>query len=132
MGSFTTYGRKLLLGSLFVAPAPLGDTMVALTSVIPGTADDVTRLVEPSRGGYLRASYPFGLGWTAGQPGEVFNTAAVTFVTPTDDWGTIRGWALLSSDESHVIAAGQLRQATAVKLAMSVVIVASGIRAVLR
>ena len=132
MGAFTAYGRSLLLNGLFVAPATVGNTLIALTSVIPGTADDVSRLVEPVVGSYARNAYPFASGWEAGQAGELFNRVAVTFITPTADWGAIRGWALLTGDAAHVVATGELRQVVVVKSAMSVVIPVHGIRAVLK
>jgi hypothetical protein len=129
-GSFTSYGRQQMLACTFLGAEPIGFTQVALTLVIPGTADDVQRLVEPTAGAYDRVYYMGG--WQAGQPGEVFNREVMTFVTPTADWGAVRGWALLNESGEHVFAAGALRQATIIKLGMAVTIEPFGLRAVLR
>lgn len=132
-GSFTTYGRKLLIDGLFVSPAALGDVYIAVTFVIPGTTDDATRLVEPVGNNYERKAYPFTNGWQSGTPGEIFNTAPVTFKIPSADWGTLRGWAICSASTlGKVIAAGPLRQPTPVRAGMLPEIATRGIRAALR
>lgn len=125
MGSFTPYGRKLLLDSLFITGATLGSVWVALTVVVPGTVDDAARLVEPREGDYARA--PYSAGWTAGQPGEVLSAGVVTFPQPTGRWGTVRGWALVSAaTDGNVIAVGAFTVPKTVTSVMTPPTIAAG------
>lgn len=101
-GTFTPYGRQLLLGAVFTpelvtVPAEL---WVALTSVPPVANSDGTQLDEPDPlDGYLRVSYPLdGGSWDSTQLGELFNTGLISFDAPTDSWPLLTGWALCSAD----------------------------------
>lgn len=131
-GSFTTYGRKLLIDNLFVAPtAGIGTVYIALCFVVPGTTDDATRLIEPVGLGYARKSYAGG--WLTGQPGEAFNGNQITFALPSADWGVLRGWAMCNTlTAGKVIASGALRAPTPVKVGTQPIIATRGIRVALR
>jgi hypothetical protein len=130
-GSFTTYGRKLLIDGLFITPAPIGTVYVALCFVVPGTTDDATRLIEPIGLNYSRKSYAGG--WLAGTAGEAFNANQVTFAVPSAEWGVLRGWAICNAATAgKVIASGALRSPTPVKAGTQPVIATRGIRVALR
>lgn len=130
-GSFTTYGRKLLIDGLFIQPAGIGTVYIALAFVVPGTTDDATRLIEPVGLGYERKSYAGG--WLAGTAGEAFNGNQISFNVPSGDWGVLRGWAMCNlSTGGKVIASGALRAPTPVKAGTQPVIATRGIRVALR
>lgn len=130
-GSFTTYGRKLLIDGLFISPVSIGTVHIALTFVIPGTTDDATRLIEPVGLNYARQAYSGG--WLAGTAGEAFNANQITWPLPSADWGVVRGWAMCSAATGgKVIASGSLRSPTPVKLGTQPQIDTRGIRVALR
>jgi len=130
-GSFTTYGRKLLIDGLFITPNSIGTVYIALAFVVPGTTDDATRLIEPAGLNYSRKAYAGG--WLAGTAGEVFNASIVTFNTPSGDWGVVRGWAICSAVVGgKVIGSGALRSPTPIKIGNVPTIAVRGIRAALR
>lgn len=135
MGAFTVYGRKRLMDSLFVAVDQVGDLWIALTLVVPGTSNDASRLVEPVGGAYARAAYPQSNGWTPSPTGEVFNAASFTFPVPNATWGTVRGWAAVTtaSGDGNVLMSGPLRQPVTIQLGATAPVVDIGaLRATLR
>lgn len=125
MGSFTPYGRKLMVDSLFVTGATIGNVWIALCAVVPGSVDDSSRLVEPKTGAYARAAYTGG--WTSGTAGEVVSVGAVTFPVPSSNWGTLRGWAICNAlTGGNVIAVGSLVIPKSVTLGMTAPVIPAG------
>lgn len=122
MGSLTTYGRGVLVNSVFrpeSAPA-LGSVWCALTSTVGVVTDTGDSLLEPSASSYERA--PYGIGayfWSTSGPGLLFNARAVDWRPPDDDWGKVQGWALCTESTSGmVLAFGALQRAMTITRGM--------------
>lgn len=68
---------------------------VALFTVAPGPAGGGT---EVAGGSYARVGIAVSTSaWTAGAAGATANNAAVTFATPSADWGTVTHYALFDA-----------------------------------
>lgn len=114
MGFFTTYGRTAMISSLFRPEnAPVLTTAwLALTRTPPVATDTGSSIVEPTASSYGRVSYGIGsYYWALSGPGQLVNAQAVSWVTPTDDWDEVTGWALCTESTSGmVLACGRLRR----------------------
>lgn len=100
--SATNWLEDALAKHIFRAGAALPqptELHVALYTTLP--AEDGTGGVEPSAASYARVQYgPGSTYWSAPSNGDgtVKNEFAITFPSPTEDWGTIVGWGIY--DES--------------------------------
>lgn len=123
MGSISLYGRSGMLDSLLRpdrAPVLTG-VWLALTTVVPTSADSGDTIVEPSASSYTRAAFGVGSSfWTAISPGVLSNARAVDWSSADDDWGQVTGWALCTESTSGMtLASGALRRAMTITQGMN-------------
>lgn len=97
--TFSLYLRAELLRRYFLLDdAPV---YLALTRATPPANATGAQLAEPGTGGYARAPYRLGTDfWAETGFGDVYNTRAIAFPTPTADWGLVVGWALCTAPSS--------------------------------
>ena len=121
-GALTTWGRSVMVNSVFrpeAAPA-LGRLWVALTVSVPVATDTGQSLAEPGASSYERS--PYGVGsyyWNLTGPGQMINSRTVDWVSPTDDWGQVTGWALCTESTSGMaVAFGPLQRAMTITIGM--------------
>jgi hypothetical protein len=122
MGQLTTFGRSVMINSVFrpeAAPV-LGGAYLSLTTAMPVVTDSGSSIIEPTASTFERV--PYGLGtyyWTMIGPGQVTNTQFISWVNPVDDWGKVIGWALCTESTSGmVLAFGQLRRSMVIVAGM--------------
>lgn len=95
MGSFSDYWENEVLDHLFGKGNYSPPTIyVGLSSTDP--TDSGAGLSEPSGGSYARVATAAG-DWTAAADGALENANAITFDTPTGDWGLIAYFALFDA-----------------------------------
>lgn len=103
MSALTTYGRSVLLSSLFrpeAAPS-LSTLWLALTMTVPVATDTGTSINEPTASSYARLPYGVGASyWSMPGPGQLINSRNVDWAVPDDDWGQVIGWALCTESMS--------------------------------
>lgn len=87
--SFGDYWENSILDTILASGAWLG-----LSTADPGDAG--ATVAEPSGGSYALVEIPAG-SWAAASGGSKATDAAVTFATPTGDWGTITHAVLWSN-----------------------------------
>jgi len=122
MGQLTTFGRTAVMNSFFrpEASSPLGSMWLGLTTTVPVTTDTGTSMSEPTASSYERVAY--GLGtyfWTMMGPGQLISTRSIDWISPTDDWGQVIGWALCTESTSGmVVAFGRLRRSMTIVAGM--------------
>lgn len=132
MGALTTWGRGVMVNAVFrpqAAPA-LGSVWVALTMRPPVVTDTGSSLLEPSASSYGRVRYGVGSEfWSTSGPGLLFNSRAVDFRPPDDDWGQVTGWALCTESTSGMaLAFGALQRAMTITRGMRIRVPPAAIR----
>lgn len=131
-GSVSMYLRSRLLSAYFQPDIDYSDDelWVALTTVLAPSNAVGTQLVEPAAASYGRAAAPLSSGiWQLSGYSEVFNAVEIDFPTPADgdDWGLVRGWALVSSQTGGMALAVGALPPTYVAAGQPVTIDPSGI-----
>lgn len=132
MGALSTWGRGVMVNAVFrpqSAPA-LGSLWLALTSSLPVVTDTGSSLAEPRAATYARVQYGIGSDfWSTSGPGLLFNSRAVDFRPPDDDWGQVTGWALCTESTSGmVLAFGALQRAMTITAGMRLRVPPAAIR----
>lgn len=92
-------GRNFVLDVLFGGTQSLPATYyVALLTAEPTETTTGSTLTEPSGGAYARASIPNNSGsWNAAESGLKTSAVAITYATPTADWGVINYYAITTA-----------------------------------
>lgn len=96
----TDYGQQLMLSVLFGAKAPKSFQVALSREFIPKALD------EPE-GGYARITMPNNDQFWSVTRYFASNSTELAFEEATQDWGTIRAWALL--DDKGVIGWSRLK-----------------------
>jgi len=106
--SFSDYWENKILDHIFgkAAYAAPAHIYVAASTADPGESG--SGLAEPSSGNYARVETD-PADWTTATDGQIENAAAITFPTPTADWGAITHVALFdAATGGNFLARGQL------------------------
>lgn len=106
-GSASLSLRQDLISDRFLGIQPVyTGLLLALTRKVPTTNSSVNQLDEPVGLGYARITVPLGsAAWQLINGAEVVNTGTYYFPTATGLWGTIHGWALISTPGAALVKA---------------------------
>ncbi len=106
--SFSDYWESKILDHIFGKAAYTAPTHIYVAASLADPGDSGTGLVEPPGGNYARVETD-PADWTAATDGQIENTAAFVFPTPTADWGVITHVALFdAATGGNFLARGQL------------------------
>ncbi|NLH41306.1 MAG: hypothetical protein GX448_05655 [Planctomycetes bacterium] len=106
--SFSDYWENKILDHIFGKAAYTAPTHIYVAASTADPGESGSGLSEPAGGNYARVETD-PADWTAAADGQIENAAAITFPTPTADWGAITHVALFdAATGGHFLARGQL------------------------
>ena len=106
-GTLTVAFRSRLLRHIFM-DEDLGFIQfeLALTKKVPSSNASPTQLDEPIGMSYARQPIALGdLNWDMSLSGEATNSGTLYFPTATGNWGVLTGWALITDEDTPIVAA---------------------------
>lgn len=112
-GQLTMWGAGQIVSSFFsrVGQPPASFYLALIADVAPSPYVSGAELNEPQKDSYARIEIPnTSVHWSnASQPQIALTQADIPFVIATEDWGTIRYWALCNASvDGYVYAVGSL------------------------
>lgn len=112
-GQLTLWGAGQIIGSFFSKATAAPDTfyLALISGTAPSPYVSGSELDEPNKASYARVAIPNStVYWSNGsQPQIALTQTDVPFVTATEDWGTLRYWALCNAQvDGFVYAVGKL------------------------
>jgi len=106
--SFSDYLEDTILDHIFGKAAYTAPAHIYVAASLADPGESGTGLAEPSGGNYARVETD-PADWSTAVDGQIENTSAIVFTTPTADWGVITHVALFdAATDGNFLARGEL------------------------